>query len=360
MSTVDEEVKLTQADADAIKTQGAADLEASNKMYDDIITKNEAAEDEALGLIDKNKTEQERIANEQTDFAIEKIEQEREWAKKDYTKEQSGAYADWQKQSNQYGVNAEQKASMGMAGTGYSESSQVSMYNQYQNRIAVARESYLRADAEFVNAMKDARLQNNAALAQIAAETLKQKLEITLTYAQQNNTLLQNKANAAAQIKAQTHSNYMDILGAIYQQEALEETQRHNKEVEGLARDQFDWQVEQAAKEKETPKIETRSNTGSSIASRSRARSDAAVSAKLGKEKETNVVAQVFNQAKRDGAVNPDSLPINMKSVVDAFGGAISARTLLEKIEKGEAKFVIKDGERHVVRTVPLPTSRFK
>ena len=81
---------------------------------------------------------QTQLQQEQTDFAIEKIEQQKEQAKKDYTKEQSGAYVDWQKQSDQYGANAEQMAAQGLQNTGYSESSQVSMYNSYQNRVATA------------------------------------------------------------------------------------------------------------------------------------------------------------------------------------------------------------------------------
>ena len=49
---------------------------------------------------------QTQLQQEQTDFAIQEIEQDKAQAQKDYTKEQSGAYVDWQKQSNEYGVNA--------------------------------------------------------------------------------------------------------------------------------------------------------------------------------------------------------------------------------------------------------------
>ena len=77
---------------------------------------------------------QSQLQQEQTDFTIEQIEQQKDQAHKDYLKEQSGAYKDWQKQSDQYGVNAEQMASSGMTNTGFSESSQVSMYNTYQNQ----------------------------------------------------------------------------------------------------------------------------------------------------------------------------------------------------------------------------------
>ena len=50
--------------------------------------------------------QQSQLQQEKTDFAIEKIEQDKAQAKKDYTKEQSGAYVDWRKQSNEYGSEA--------------------------------------------------------------------------------------------------------------------------------------------------------------------------------------------------------------------------------------------------------------
>ena len=98
---------------------------------------------------------QSQLQQENTDFALEQIEQQKAQANKDYQKEQSGAYVDWQKQSNQYGVNAEQMAAGGMTQTGFSESSQVGMYNTYQNRVAIARESYNKAVLNYDNAMKD-------------------------------------------------------------------------------------------------------------------------------------------------------------------------------------------------------------
>ena len=61
---------------------------------------------------------QAQIQQDNTDFAIEKIEQQKDQAQKDYMKEQSGAYTDWQKQSNKYGVEAEKMAASGLANTG--------------------------------------------------------------------------------------------------------------------------------------------------------------------------------------------------------------------------------------------------
>ena len=146
--------------------------------------------------------QQSQIQQEQTDFTIEQIEQQKEQAEKDYTKEQAGAYVDWQKQSNQYGVNAEKMASAGLAGTGFSESSQVSMYNTYQNRVSTARESFNKAVLNYNNAIKDARLQNNAALAEIAANALQQQLELSLQGFQYKNQLISELSDKKMQIES--------------------------------------------------------------------------------------------------------------------------------------------------------------
>ena len=111
---------------------------------------------------------QSQIQNQQTNQAIKEINQNKAKAESDYLKEQKGAYADYAKQTNDYGVNAEKQASAGLAGSGYSESSRVNMYNTYQNRYVSARESYMLAVQNYDNQITQARLQNSSALAEIA------------------------------------------------------------------------------------------------------------------------------------------------------------------------------------------------
>lgn len=140
--------------------------------------------------LEQYKEDQTKIQQEQTDFTIQQIEQQKEQAKKDYQKEQSGAYVDWQKQSNRYGVNAEKMAGNGLAGTGFSESSQVQMWNTYQMRVATAKESLNRTMETFNNAITEARLQNNAALAQLAWEVLQKQLALQMDAFQFNTNLI--------------------------------------------------------------------------------------------------------------------------------------------------------------------------
>lgn len=193
---------------------------------------------------------QTQLQQEQTDFAIEQIEQQKEQANKDYLKEQSGAYVDWQKQSNKYGANAERMASQGLTGTGYSESSQVSMYNTYQLRVASAKESIDRAFLNFNNAIKDARLQNNAALAEIALEAHQKQLELSLAGFQYKNQLILDQANKKTELDSVYWNRYQDVLQQINTENAMKEDIRQFNETMAEDIRQFDetmaWNTEQA------------------------------------------------------------------------------------------------------------------
>ena len=169
---------------------------------------------------------QSKLQQDNTNFAIEQIEQQKAQAQKDYTKEQSGAYQDWQKQSNQYGAEAEKMAASGLAGSGFSESSQVSMYNTYQNRVATARESYNQAVLNYNNAIKDARLQNNAALAEIAYQSLQTQLELSLEGFQYKNNLILEQANKKIELENTYYNRYLDVLNQMNTENALAENVR--------------------------------------------------------------------------------------------------------------------------------------
>jgi uncharacterized membrane protein YgcG len=170
--------------------------------------------------------EQKQQQQANTEFAIDKIEQQKGQAHKDYLREQSGAYTDWQKQSNRYGVQAEQQATQGLIGSGFGESAQVSMYNTYQNRVMTARESYNNAVLNYNNAIKDAQLQNNSALAEIAYKGLQQQLELSLQGFQYKNQLLLEQMNKRQELDNQYYSRYQDVLQQMNTENALAENIR--------------------------------------------------------------------------------------------------------------------------------------
>lgn len=232
----------------AVKSEEKAELEKSNEMYNDMVADSDKYYKDQINASKQWANTQTNLQNEKTDFAIEQINQQKDQAKKDYTKEQSGAYVDWQKQSNEYGANAEQMAAQGMTNTGYSESSQVSMYNTYQNRVATAREAFSRAVLNYDNAITEARLQNNSILAEIAYEALQKQLELSLAGFQYKNQLLMQKTEAARGIRNDYTAEYQAVLDQIYKEDALQEemdqfddTMAYNK-----ARDEANRKLEEA------------------------------------------------------------------------------------------------------------------
>ena len=223
--------RFTEVESD--KKAAINDLE---KTYSGMINQSDGFYQKQVDAAKEWEQKQTELQNQQTDFTIDKIEQQKEQAKKDYTKEQSGAYADWQKQSNPYGVRAEQIADQGLQQSGYSESSQVSMYNTYQNRVATAREAYQRALLNYNNSITEARLQNNSNLAEIAYNSLQKQLELALEGFQNKNTLVLDKAKQKIQLEQIYHERWQDVLDQLNTENALaEEIRQFN---ESLAEEQ--------------------------------------------------------------------------------------------------------------------------
>lgn len=213
-----------------INNEKATALNEVNGMYNNMITSSDKYYQDQINATNKYAEQQKELQQQGTDFAIEKIEQQKDWAKQDYTKEQKGAYSDYQKQSNTYGANAEAMASKGLTGTGYAESSQVSMYNAYQNRVATARESYNRAIINYDNGIKDAQLQNNSALAEISYNALKTQLEQSLQGFQYKNTLLQQQLSAKNEAEDRYYNRWQNVLNQINTENSLAEQQRQFNE----------------------------------------------------------------------------------------------------------------------------------
>lgn len=254
----DEQFKKVEAERDQALNQNEQQygemIGNADKYYQDLIDQSKEYADQQV-----------EIQNQNRDFAIEKIEQQREQAKKDYTREQSGAYVDWQKQSNAYGVQAEQMAQQGLVGSGYSESSNVAMFTAYQNRIATARETMAQANMNFDNGIKDAILQNNSAIAEIYANAHKEQLQISLEGLQYKNTLLENQMEREMQLKQHYSNEWQNVLHQMNTENALaeqvrqaniqqaqweKEYQQKNAEFEERKR-QFDVEMERLRKQDE-------------------------------------------------------------------------------------------------------------
>ena len=228
-----------------VEAEKEAALTDINNTYNNMISQSDKFyQDQIDAANDYAKTQQE-LQQQNTDFAIDKINQQKEQANKDYTKEQAGAYVDWQKQSNQYGANAEQMAASGLTNTGFSESSQVSMYNTYQNRVATARDVFNRAILNYDNSIKEAQLANNSKLAEIAYQALQTQLELSLAGFQYKNTLLQTQLEMQQQTEDRYYSRWQDVLNQMNQENQFAESIRQYEQNYKLQQQQFEEQKKQ-------------------------------------------------------------------------------------------------------------------
>lgn len=209
-----------------VKNEEQQQLNNLNNTYNTMVNDSNQFYQDQIKAAEEYGNKQQELQQQGTDLAIEQINNAKSDATKDYEKEQKAAYTDWQKQSNQYGANAEQMATQGLANTGYSESSQVAMYNQYQNRVSIAREDYNKAIRDYDMAIKDAQLQNNSALAEIAYKSLQTKLELSLQGFQYKNTLLIDQLDKQQNINNIYNQRWQNVLSQINTENALAEQVR--------------------------------------------------------------------------------------------------------------------------------------
>lgn len=258
----------------------------ANKTYDNMINQTDAKYNELIGATKDYATTQQQIQQENTDFAIEKIEQQKDKAERDYTKEQTGAYVDYQKATDQYGVGAERLAQNGMSNTGYSESSQIQAFTTYQNRYAIARESYNQAVLSYDNAIKEAQLANNAQLAEIAFNSLKTQLEYSLQGFQYKNQLLQTKLNTSIQLDSEYNNRYQQVLSQINTENSLaEQIRQYNESLafqkQQAAQEQANWQKQFNLSKQSASSGSTKLSGGSKKSSSSSKKSSSSNSTKL-------------------------------------------------------------------------------
>ena len=244
-------------------------LQEVNETYNNMINQSDEFYQRQIDAARDYATTQQDLQNQQTDLAVNEINQAKEQANKNYIREQKGAYADWQKESNRYGATAEQMASSGLANTGYSESSQVSMYNTYQNRVATARESYNLAVQNYDNKIAEARLANNSKLAEIAFQALQQELELSLNGFQYKNTLLLDQIGKQQDINNIYYNRWQNVLDQMNTENALAESIRQYNEKMAYQRERDKVADAQWQKEYNLAKKAKRASGGSSRSSKS-------------------------------------------------------------------------------------------
>ncbi len=218
-------------------------------QYDQMIQQSDKFYQDQANAVKDYQKQQAELQQQQTDLVIQKQEQAKEQANKAYQKEQKGAYTDYQKATDQFGVNAEKLAQNGLTNTGYAESTRTNAYNTYQNRYMMARETYNTAILNYDNAIKEAQLANSSAMAQLAYETLQKQLELALQGFQYKNSLLESKMNALNAENDRYYQRWRDVLEQLNVENNFEEQQRQfneqmNFNKQQAEQDQANWQRE--------------------------------------------------------------------------------------------------------------------
>ena len=213
-----------------VEAQKQATINKVSDTYNGMIGNTDSYYNDLKQATQDYESKQTELTQARTDQTIKEINQNKEQAEKDYLKEQKASYVDYAKQTNAYGVNSEQMASAGLSGSGYSESSRVSMYNTYQNRYAIARETYNQAIQNYNNQITQAELANSSALAEIAFNSLQKQLELALEGFQYKNSLLTNKLNTELDVDNNYYARYQDVVNQINTERAFEEQVRQFNE----------------------------------------------------------------------------------------------------------------------------------
>jgi hypothetical protein len=232
-------------------------LSETKNTYDQMVNDSQSYYQQQIDASKDWANKQSELQQAQTDFAIEKVEQTKQQAEKQYTREQKGAYTDYQKATNQFGVNAEQLAAQGLNQAGYSESTRTNAYNTYQNRYSAARESYNQAILNYDNSIKEAQLANNSALATIAYEALQQQLELSLQGFQYKNQLLLQKLDAVNQTEDRYYSRWQNVQQQINTENSMaEQIRQYNQSLafqkEQAKQQQSNWEKEYALAKKKS------------------------------------------------------------------------------------------------------------
>lgn len=140
-------------------------------------------------LLNEQQKKQNELINQQTQIQTDELNREKEKIDKDVDKTNQSLYSNWQKQTNQYGVQAEQLAQQGLANSGYAETTKTALYNTYQKNVTDTLNNARDLKSDYDFKIAQARQQGSVQQAQAAVDLYAQRLQL-LT---QNYELRQNR-----------------------------------------------------------------------------------------------------------------------------------------------------------------------
>lgn len=168
-----------------------------------------------FGAVDTYRDSYEGILDQQDTYLQSAYQKGKDRAAQSYQQEQSAAYSDYQRQVDPYGAQAEQLASSGLSNSGYAESLKTQAYVAYQNRLAVARQSYESTLASFENSFNEAKMQNDAKRAELAFQTFQTQYEMIVSMILNDNGGVMQQAGELMKYAQGDPEKWLQVLGLI-------------------------------------------------------------------------------------------------------------------------------------------------
>ena len=129
-------------------------------------------------LLSQQQELQQNLVNQQVQQSVDQLNYDKQKIDQNVQKQNQGLYTNYQKMANNYGVQAEQRAQMGLANSGYSETSKVNLFNAYQKNVTDTLNSANQLKADFDFQINQARQQGNITLAQNQLALYQQRMQL--------------------------------------------------------------------------------------------------------------------------------------------------------------------------------------
>jgi hypothetical protein len=192
----------------------------------------------------------------------------------------------------------------------------------------MARESYSKAVLNYDNAIKEAMMQNNTVLAEIAYKALQDQLELSLTGFQYKNSLVMQKTEAESALNNQYYQRWQDVLSQINQENAMaEQIRQHNQELQlGIDKYNNDYKLDVAKynegiRQYEEGKTASAGNEFTAFALGDDTNTSGTVSiTENGGELESKLVNALNNTTNTSNTTNTKDLPLSTRSAIAHFG----------------------------------------
>lgn len=139
-------------------------------------------------LLEQQQAQQNQMLDKQLQMQVDQINRNKAEIDENTNKTTGGLYTEYKKASNKYSPNAENLYTQGLGKSGFAESTQTSLYNQYQKNITDTLNTAQKLKSDFDFQIQQAMQNRDLQAAQFALELYKQKMNLaTQEYDLKNN-----------------------------------------------------------------------------------------------------------------------------------------------------------------------------